>query len=342
MPRTGRHPLKNKEIKDQPVVHQKVTVTTIVYIPMLAGYWQESLDVLKLFFESLYANTGQPFDLMVFDNGSCEEVKTHLLELQKNGKIQYLVFSQQNLRKLGALNYLLSAAPGEYIAYADSDVYFLPGWLDESLKVLVAFPEAGKVTALPMVGGNIGPIAQKTLITVKETPTIEVKTGLFVPEEYTESHRLGLGQSKAAFLERTKNRSDILISRNGQQALVSGADFEFVITKESVSQVLPLDSVRSDEYFDPIYSPVLENRLSALGFWQLSTIGYYVHHMGNTVPDLASELPWLAKARPEFFDEKEKPEQKNFYVKRFWANRYVREFLQHLHIWSYRILYEDK
>ncbi len=97
--------------------------------------------MLKLFFDSLYANTGQPFDMMVFDNGSCEEVQDYLLDLKHNGKIQYLIFSQQNLKKLGALNFLLSAAPGEYIAYADSDVYFLQGWLDESLKVLAAFPE---------------------------------------------------------------------------------------------------------------------------------------------------------------------------------------------------------
>ncbi|MEW5959560.1 MAG: glycosyltransferase family A protein, partial [Chloroflexota bacterium] len=334
MPRIGRHPLKNKNAKNESVVHQKVTVTTIVYIPMLAGYWQESLEVLKLFFESLYVNTGQPFDLMVFDNGSCEEVRTYLLDLQENSKIQYLVFSQQNLKKLGALNYLLSAAPGEYIAYADSDVYFLPGWLDESLKVLDTFPEVAKVTAIPIAGGDSTNLPVYRI--AKNDPTITVKTGILIPEEFIRSHSASLGQTFEAYSERTKNRNDVVLIRDNCEALLSGSDFQFTITQRAVKVVLPLKIQDPSEYFDPIYSPVLERRLSSAGYWQVCTTDYLVHHMGNRVPDLEKEI---GRVKPNMIFGNRKKQISNSslskgLIRRVLMNRVLRNFLTKLYLLS--------
>ena len=52
MPRKGRHPLKEKNpLKKKQIVPKKVTMTTIVFIPSLTGYWQYSFEVLKLFFK---------------------------------------------------------------------------------------------------------------------------------------------------------------------------------------------------------------------------------------------------------------------------------------------------
>jgi glycosyltransferase involved in cell wall biosynthesis len=225
MPRTGKHPLKLTKTGHPSFRFEPITVTTVVHIPILAGYWAEGLEVIKLFFESLQSSTSLPFDVMVFDNGSCEEVQNYLLDLRRSGKIQYLTFSEQNLRKLGALNFLLSSAPGEFVAYADSDVYFLPGWLDESLKVLAAFPEAGKVTALPIVGGDTSQISRGVFALAQNDPTVTVEAGILVPDMYVEAHRLSLGQSKETHAERTKNRRDVLLGRGGCKALLSGADF---------------------------------------------------------------------------------------------------------------------
>lgn len=345
MPRVGRHPFKNKEIKNLPVVHQRITVTTICYIPMLGGYWQESLNVLKLFFTSLRANTGQPYDLMVFDNGSCEEVKNYLLELQADGQIQYLVFSTQNLRKLGALNYLLSAAPGELIAYADSDVYFLPGWLDESIKILETFPEAGKVTALPIVGGDTTEISKSVFQQAIQDSTILTQTGYMVPDLYVQTHRISLGADEQSYQSRLINRKDTLLQRNGVQALLSGADFQFLITAQAARTALPLQVQNPGEYFDPIYSPVLENRLDSAGIWQLSTPGYFIHHMGNRVPDFKTELPWLQIDINQVTGSEPKVHKKaasSFRLLKYLrANRFVRRLFTKVHLWSYRFLYDS-
>jgi glycosyltransferase involved in cell wall biosynthesis len=344
MPRTGRHPLKTKDFYNAPVVHRMVTVTTIVHIPMLSGYWQQSLNVLKLCIDSLYANTGQPFDLMVFDNGSCEEVRSYLLELKEKGRIQYLVLSQQNLRKLEALNFLLSSSPGEYIAYADSDVYFLPGWLDESIKVLKAFPKAGKVTALPIIGGDFTQDASIIYAQARQDDTVSIEMGILVPEMYVNAHRLSLGVADENYARRTQNRRDVLLRRNGCEAYLAGADFQFTITRRAATAALPLHIESVAEYFDPIYSPVLERRLDEAGFWQLSTPGYWVHHMGNHVPELEKELTWLNGEGVDQFGSL-KPSQdagdgrKTGLKAYFLQNRAVRGMLKKIHLWTYRLLY---
>ena len=57
MPRVGRHPLKQKSLKEFQSTKKNITMTTIVFIPTMDGYWKGSLDNLKLFFESLLIKT---------------------------------------------------------------------------------------------------------------------------------------------------------------------------------------------------------------------------------------------------------------------------------------------
>ena len=342
MPRIGRHPLKNINAKVDPLNHQEVTVTTIVYIPTLSGYWQNSLEILKIFFDSLYQNTNQPFDLMVLDNGSCEEVQAYLLELKGKGKIQILTFSTQNLRKLGALNFLLSTAPGEFIAYADSDVLFLPGWLEGSLRILSTFPEAGKVTSLPIVGGDSTLLP--TYKIAMNDPTITIKTGELIPDTFIDAHRLSLGQTKESYLLRMKNRKDVVLSRYGVDALLSGSDFQFTISRKAVDSVLPLIIEDPEEYYDPIYSPILEKKLSNAGFWQLCTPGYFVHHIGNQIPDLQKELPWV---KPGYINPIDpgggrKQKRNRSVTDKILRIGFVRRILKRIYLSSYKLLYERK
>jgi len=342
MPRVGRHPLKKVTGLKFDYKPQQVTISTIVHIPTLDGYWAESLDVCKLFIQSLYANTSLPFDLMVFDNGSCEEVQDYLLGLRQDGRIQYLILSEHNLKKLGALSFLLSAAPGEYVAYADSDVYFFPGWLETSLKVLEAFPESGKVTALPIVGGDVTKITPKIYEAAVKDPSIMVETGLLVPDQYVQAHQLSIGKDLTTFMSSHPDRKDAAFSRNGIRAYYSTADFQFTITRWAAQAVLPLQVEHPREYFDPIYSPVLEIRLAQKGIWQLSTPEYLVHHMGNRVPDLRAELPWLDAIPDLETTSAPHPADKSTGKKnQILGNRLVRQALKRVNSLSYRLLYED-
>ncbi len=77
--------------------------------------------------------TAHPYDVMIFDNHSCAEVRAYLKEASDQGKIQYLVLSETNIGKIGAWNYMFGAAQGEYIVFSDGDIGFRPGWLAASL-----------------------------------------------------------------------------------------------------------------------------------------------------------------------------------------------------------------
>jgi len=140
MPRIGMNPARGRETAYKPA---RVTLAVLTYLPEETGYFQHRFDVTRLCIESLIANTSQPYDLLVFDNGSAPQLVDYLREMNSAGKINYLMLSERNIGKIGALQMIFKAAPGELIAYTDDDVFFLPGWLDEHLKILETYPDAG-------------------------------------------------------------------------------------------------------------------------------------------------------------------------------------------------------
>jgi glycosyltransferase involved in cell wall biosynthesis len=339
MPRIGKHPLKLEKGIYAPQTFQKVNICTVTHIPMLAGYWENSLDVLKLFFESLYASTDIPFDLLVFDNASCPEAQNYLLEQQREGRIQFLHLSTYNLKKLGGMDALFSVAPGEFVAFADSDVYFLPGWLEESLRILEAFPEAGQVSALPTID-KARQYTGQTFSGVEKDSSLQVERGALVPEAYIEAHRVSIGREKETYLQNAGEREDVRITRDGISAYVSAQDFQFTTRREVIRQVLPLEVRRSEEYYDPIYSPVFEAKADELGWWRLSTTKYLIHHMGNQVPDLQKELAGIVEISG---GEKKPPAQKTStrWKKRVTQIHIIRAALKKIYAWAYSLLFES-
>ena len=335
MPRIGRHPLKEKSINKPQINPKEITITTIVYIPSMSDYWSNSFDVLKLFFDSLLKNTQPVYDLMVFDNGSCKRIIEYLIDLRDRGIIQYLILSEKNHRKLGALNFLLQSAPGKYISYADSDVFFLPEWLNKSLDILKTFPKAGKVTALPIVGGDTTVISRQSYLEALNDESINVQTGKIVQDKYILAHLKSLGRK---FENLSSNdRKDTLLIKKEANALLSTADFQFTIKKNAVKDVLPLVITRDEDYYDPIYSPILEKKLDEYGWWQLSTMDYLIHHMGNQIPDFEAELPWVKNSDFNSYNNIELFKQKS--KKIAIQSTFIRKIIKKVHTWSYQKLY---
>lgn len=290
MPRVGQNPLKWT-----PDVHhaKELTVTTIVFIPQLQGYWAQSLDVLKVCLHSLHNSTSTTFDLMVFDNGSCPDVQDYLVELENQGVIQYLVLSNKNVGKTGALNVLFSAAPGEMVAYFDSDAFFFPGWLEQSIEIMRMFPQTGMVSAQSFrwAQGN----CPTTWAAVTLDRSIVVRKGRLLSELFLKAQRAGLGYAPERYQEKMNEREDTLISKNGVAAYVGAVHFQFLATKETLWSILPL----------PVTRPVntdeaeIERRIDRSGRWLLSTPQYLVHHMGNELPTADTGFDGLVELFPE-------------------------------------------
>lgn len=285
--RVGQNPVKSVEKIAPPA---PVTVVVISYIPFLSGYYAESLEVLKLCLASIAANTAGDYDLMVFDNGSCAEAREYLQAEQRAGRIQYLLLAERNLGKASAWNMALAAAPGQIVAYADSDVYFYPGWLAAGIEALELFPMAGMVTGMPMLtpekysGSSLDWVRQQGL---------HLESGQVLPWEDFWRHARSLGDSEdeaGAFYE---GNAAHRIQKGGKSYYLGAAHFQFIAPKKVLDEVLPIPAERPMGRVR-----LLDEAVDAQGYLRLCTAEWYVQHLGNTLPgeddllaDAAVKLP---------------------------------------------------
>lgn len=284
--RVGQNPAKSIESVPQP---QRVTVALVSYIPFLSGYYAQGLDVLKTCLGSLWESTQTPYDLLVFDNASCEEVRQFLIEAGRQGRIQYLVLSDKNVGKGGAWNFIFQAAPGEIIAYADSDVLFRPGWLERSLEILAAYPQAGMVTARPMRTPEA--FYTSTLEWASLQPDVTLERGSFLPWETYLEHVLSLGTSEEQAREWYGSRQDIRLTRQGVSAHVSAAHFQFTAPKSVLARFVPFEMERP---MGQVRS--LDEQMNAAGYLRLTTCEPLVKHLGNNL-ETGGDNAYRAQAR---------------------------------------------
>jgi glycosyltransferase involved in cell wall biosynthesis len=269
--RIGQNPAKSIDSVPQP---SPVTVAIVSYIPFLGGYYTHSLEVLKACLNSIWESTEQPFDLLVFDNASCPEVRAYLEQAHNEKRIQYLVLSDKNVGKGGAWNFIFQSAPGEFIAYADSDIRFYPGWLSSSLEILRAFPQAGMVTARPMRTPEA--FYDRTLEWARNQPEVTLENGIYIPWEVYRQHVLSLGTEEDQARQWYDSRSDWRLTYQGVQALVGAAHFQFTVRKETIQHFLPFNM---DRPMGQVRS--LDEQINQAGYLRLTTCQPLVTHMGN-------------------------------------------------------------
>jgi len=271
--RIGQNPAKFVKEVARP---ERITVAVLNYIPFLSGFYAEALDVLKVCLESARNDPGLPFDLMVFDNASCEEVRQYLLDEHQAGRIQYLFLSEKNLGKGGAWNIILAGAPGEIIAYADSDVLFSPGWLKRSVELLETYPRVGMVTARPFRTREEYMTA--TLEWAQRTPEVQVEEGQLIPWEVFLEFDLSLGQSEEEIRRRYESTRDVRLTYHGVPAFAGASHWQFTAWKTTLQNFLPFSMDRPMGQVKQ-----LDERMNAAGFLRLMTPEPLAMNMSNTL-----------------------------------------------------------
>jgi glycosyltransferase involved in cell wall biosynthesis len=277
--RKGQNPAKFAKTVAKP---ERITVAVLNYIPFLSGFYAEGLDVLKVSIESMRQDPGLPFDLLLFDNGSCPEVRDWLISEKEAGRIQYLLLSEKNLGKGGAWNIILAGAPGEIIAYSDSDILYYPGWLARSVELLETFPKVGMVTARPF---HTKPFMYGTTLEWAEsTPGAELLQGKHILWEVYRDFDLSLGQSEGEIRARYDETDYWMISYKDIKAFVGASHWQFVAYKSTLAQFLPFDMDKPMGHVKQ-----LDQRVNDAGLLRLMTPDPLVMNMSNTTDYLKDQ-----------------------------------------------------
>jgi glycosyltransferase involved in cell wall biosynthesis len=232
MGRIGINPARGRTSQFTPA---RVTLAVLTYIPHLQGYFEGRMDALKLCLGSILKHTDVAYDLLVFDNGSCDEVQAYLGSLQTEGSIQFLIRASENVGKLAALRLIAGFGPGEVIAYTDDDAFFLPGWLGAHLAVLDTFPNVGMVSGSPwrtLFDHGI----HSNLRLAETDPEVRIAYGQTIPDEWEIDYALSLGRDVQAHLEMIHGLQDIVIERHGLKAFAAASHNQFVVPKEVLAR----------------------------------------------------------------------------------------------------------
>jgi len=285
MPRIGQNPSRGQTLDFSPA---RTTVAVLVYAPHQAGYFQERMEVTCLTIESILANTKEPFDLLVFDNGSCPEMVSYLESQYDGGVIDYLILSKHNIGKLNALKIIFNSAPGEIVAYTDDDVFHLPGWLRAHLAIVDTFPKVGAVTGFYI--RERAAIGSESTLAFADQPEIETKRGLLMPRKWEEEYIINSGRTWEKYEYEVAGIEDVIVTYRGLEAWVSAHHFQVVCPKGVVQEVL--EEMLPEGWSDRVMGRMLEldERMDAKGYLRLCTKDQTVRLMGNVISEEVTTL----------------------------------------------------
>lgn len=274
--RIGSNPLRNSFSAYLP--HQ-IGVASITFAPFLEGFFKEAIEVIDVHLQSIRLSTDKDVDLLVFDNGSCVELTEYLTDQHRAGFIDWLILSKQNLGKTGALNWIFSAMPNEYLVFTDSDVLFRAGWLQRSLEIFDSFERVGIVSAQPAFFDGIPGIAE-TADRMSRMENIQMSQEEPFPDALAE-YCIGIGASDDVRHRLSENQLDVATNPNTRvRAIVGTTHMQFMLRKELARKLVPLPVTRA---LDPNDDFEINRRMEALGYLQLSLPDPLVYHMGNTL-----------------------------------------------------------
>ncbi|MBF0458460.1 MAG: glycosyltransferase family 2 protein [Nitrospirae bacterium] len=93
--------------------------------------------------EAILNQSRQPDEFIICDDGSSDNSIEIIQAYAKRYPIIKLIRNETNVGNVNIVNVLINAAAGDYLYFAASDDYILPGFLEKSMDMLKKYPDAG-------------------------------------------------------------------------------------------------------------------------------------------------------------------------------------------------------
>jgi hypothetical protein len=178
---------------------------------------------------------------------------------------------------------MLPGAPGEIIAYTDSDVLFSPGWLKRSVEILETYPGVGMVTARPF--RTPPEYYTSTLEWARKAGVLQEDKAQFIPWETFLEFNLSLGQTEEENRKVYADTRDWVMNCNGVTAVAGASHWQFTAYKSTLQQFLPFDMAKPMGQVRQ-----LDQRMNDAGLLRLMVSEPLAMNMSNTLGYLRGEL----------------------------------------------------
>lgn len=106
---------------------------------------KDQYEYTKECIDSIFKFTKSPFELILVDNGSRDEIPNYFHNLQKNQSNVTVITNQSNVGFPKGVNQALRKAKGKYVLIGNNDTVVTPGWLEKMIEHLEKDPKNGLV-----------------------------------------------------------------------------------------------------------------------------------------------------------------------------------------------------
>jgi len=278
--RVGVNPAK-KDFVDVDDVYHRIIIP--VYIPNLKGYFNESLEVLKLCLDSLNSTIHLKTKLSIASNGCCKEVNEFLKKEFLSNNIDELYLIKKGIGKINSIYKVLNSVKEPIVTITDADVLFSTGWQEAIEKIFVDYPKSGMVSPFSNTKGFRQLTANIYFDNLLNNNIKVAKVNN--PEALTHFEK---SIDNQGFYKKIHKEKCIIYHQEGKSKAIIGAGHFVASYKRDVFDLYKYQSnlkkLSSGE------QKFLDTPPISKGLWKLSTYRNYVYHMGNTQTQMYKDI----------------------------------------------------
>lgn len=272
MSRVGTNPMRHVILNRRP----DVVIAAIVHLPdITSAYHKMRMEVVRLCLESMRKHVERDVEILVWDNGSCDEMR---IWLATHYRPDHLILSK-NIGKVSARTAILRMFhPETIVGISDDDMFFYPGWLKPQMKLLTKYPNVGIVSGYPVVT-QFRWGCRKTIKFADEHPEITVKYGKFIPENYDRDFCSSIGRDYGFQVRYTEKDIQAKAHHRGHEAYLTGHHCQFICYAGRILPFAVWDNLpMADE-------KPFDNAIDEAGLLRLTTTERFTRHIGNVIDE---------------------------------------------------------